>query len=114
MRVLNTDAVSYHSKTPEKCLETAECQKKKKYLSTCLNDSRHFTPFFASMDLLIRVKVEAMLKCIASRLAQKWKDPYSCTCGYVKSKVPIPLVQATHRCIREARVPASHISVTRP
>ena len=34
MRVTNTDSVSYQSKTPEKCLETAECEKKRKYLNT--------------------------------------------------------------------------------
>ena len=30
MRVFNTDSVSYQSKTPEKCLETADCKNKKK------------------------------------------------------------------------------------
>ena len=47
MRVVNTDAVSYQSKTPEKCLDTAERKNKKKYLHTCLNESQHFTPFVA-------------------------------------------------------------------
>ena len=47
MSVVNTDAISYESKTPEKCLETAEHKKKKKYLNTCLNKHRHFTPFVA-------------------------------------------------------------------
>ena len=45
MRVLNTDAVSYQSKTPEKVLVTAEREKKKKYLHSCLNKRRHFTAF---------------------------------------------------------------------
>ena len=38
MRVLNNDAVSYQYKTPEKFLETSECEKKNKYLNTCLNE----------------------------------------------------------------------------
>ena len=46
MRVMNTDAVYYQSKPPEKFLETAERQNKKKYLNVCLNERRHFTPFF--------------------------------------------------------------------
>ena len=33
------------------------------------------------------------------------------TCGYVKSRVAITLVRATHRCIRGSRVPAHEISV---
>ena len=32
MRVVNTGATSYQYKSPEKCLETAEKEKKKKYL----------------------------------------------------------------------------------
>ena len=36
------------------------------------------------------------------------------TCGYVKSRVAITLVRATHQCIRGSRVPAHRISVKRP
>ena len=68
---MDTDAVSYQSKIPEKCLETAKRKKKKKYLNTCLNDCQHFTPFVASIDGLIEVEAEATLKHIVSRLMQK-------------------------------------------
>ena len=61
---------------------------------------------------LIRVEAEATLKRIASHLTQKWKEPYSRTCGYVKSRVAITLVPATHCCIQGGRVTASLISVT--
>ena len=46
-------------------------------------------------------------------LYQKCKELYSCTCRYVKSRVAITLVRATHHCIRGVRVPASYTSVTR-
>ena len=36
------------------------------------------------------------LKMIASRLTSKWKQPYSKTCGYVKSNIAITLVRATY------------------
>ena len=42
---VNTDAVSYQSNTPEKCLDTAEQEKKRKYLAVCLNERRQFTSF---------------------------------------------------------------------
>ena len=58
--------------------------------------------------------MKATLKRINSSLAQKWKEPYSCTCGYVKSRVAITFVRTTHYCIQGFRVPVSHISVTRP
>ena len=99
MRVVNTDVIYYQYQTPEKCLETADCNKKKKHLHDCINKRRNFTSFITSVDGLIRVEAEATLKRISIRLAQKWKEIYSCTCGYVKIRVAITLVRATHNCI---------------
>ena len=114
MCVINTDAKYYWEKTPERCLEEAERGKKKMYLEDFLHQRQHFSPFVASVDGLLRVEATATLRRIASRLASKWKQPYSKTCGYVKSRIAITLVQATHRCIRGSRVPAHKISVQRP
>ena len=36
MRVVNTDATSYQCKYPDKCLETTNKAKRKKYLDSCL------------------------------------------------------------------------------
>ena len=77
VHVVNTDAVSYKYKTPEKCLDTADRDNKKNYLHACIKESQHFTPFVASVDGLLGVEVEATLKCIASHLATKWKGSYS-------------------------------------
>ena len=103
-RVVNTDAVSYQYKTPKKCLDTSEWEKKKKYLHACLNERWHFTPFVASVYGLLGVEAEATLKCIASRLTTKWKEPYSRTYGYVKSRVAITLVRSTNLCILGGQV----------
>ena len=54
---------------------------RKKYLPACIKERRSFTPFVDSVDGLIRVKVEATLKRLPSRLAKKWKEPYSHTCS---------------------------------
>ena len=56
MHVVNTDATSYQSKNPEKCLETAEKEMKKKYLDTCLKQRRNFTPFVDSAVILLGVE----------------------------------------------------------
>ena len=114
MRVVNTDTVSYQSKTLEKCLETAKRETKKQYLNTSIHYWQQFTPFIASVYVLLEVEAEATLERISSRLKQKWKETYSRTCGYMKSRVAITIVWSTHLCIREDRVPASRISVTRP
>ena len=112
MRVVNTGTAFYQSKTPEKFLETNKRLKKRKYINSYLNKRRHFTPFVALVYGLLGVEMEVTLKRISSRFVQNWKEPYSCTCGYMKSVVAITLVRATHRCIQGARFPVSWISVT--
>ena len=114
MRVVNTDAKSYWENSPKRCLEEAERSKKKIYLESCLHQRQHFSLFVASVDGLFEVEAMGTLKRIASRLTSKWKQPYSKTCGYVKSRISITLLQATHRCIRRSRLPAQKTSVQRP
>ena len=84
------------------------------YLEACLQQRQHFSPFVASVDGLMGVEATATLKRIASCLATKWRQPYSKTCVYVKSRVAITLVRATHRCLRGSWVPAHRISVQQP
>ena len=57
-------------------------------------------------DIIYGVEEMETLKIISSRLATKWRQPYSRTCGYVKIRIAITLVRATHWCIRVSRVPA--------
>ena len=114
IRVVNAVAKSHTSKTLEKCLQEAERGKKRMYLDACLHQHRHFYPFFASVDGLLGVEATTNLKRLDSRLATKWKQPYSKMCGYVNSRISTSLVRATHRCIRGSWVPAHQISVQRP
>ena len=65
------------------------------------------------MDKLLEVEAETTLKFITSHLAKKWKEPYSRTYGYVKSRMAITLVSSTYRCIRGTRVPVPQIRVPR-
>ena len=87
---------------------------KKIYLEACPQQRRSFSPFVTSVDGLLGVEATVTLKRLASRLTTKWKQPYSKTCGYVRSRIAITLVRATHCCILNSRVPAHHISVQRP
>ena len=111
---MNTDAKSHSKKTPEKCLQETERGKKRVYLEARLQKRRHFSPFVASVDELLGVEATATLKILASRLVTNCRQPYSKTCGYVKSRIAITLVRATHRCIQGSRVLAHRISAQRP
>ena len=84
------------------------------YLEACLQQRWHLSPFVTSVERLLGVEVTATLKKLASRLATKWKKSYSKTCRYVKGRIAITLLLATHRCIRRSRVPTHLISVQRP
>ena len=70
--------------------------------------------FVSSVAGLLGVEATATLKRLASRLATKWKQPYSKTCGYAKSRIAITLVHPTHCCIQGSRVSAHQIIVQRP
>ena len=69
--------------------------------------------FVTSVDGLLCVAAAANLKTISSRLTTKGLQPYSRTDVYIKSRVVITLVQATHQCIQGSRVLAHNISVHR-
>ena len=113
MCVMNTDAKSNSTNPPEKCLPEAERAKKCMYLEACLQQHTHFYPFFPSVDGLLGVEATDTLNRIYSRLAIKWQKTYPRTCSYVKIRISITLVQATHRCIQGSSVPVYRISVQR-
>jgi hypothetical protein len=52
VRVTDTDAKSYCSPNPHKVLAQQERKKKKKYLTACLEQRRHFTPFVVSTEMM--------------------------------------------------------------
>ena len=111
MRVVNTDANFHSAKTRGKCLQEAERAKKKMYLEACLQQFQHSLPFFSSVNELLGVEEMYTLKRIASRLASKWRKPYSRMCRYVNSRISITFEWDTHCWIRGSGVPAHNINV---
>ena len=114
MRVMNNDALSYQNKSPEKCLQTEEKGKKRKYLEASLWKIRQLSPFIVSVEILLGVEAESNLKRLGSHTVTKWEQPYSRTCGYVKSRMAITLVCSMHLCVQGYRVPVRNTSVQRP
>ena len=83
MQVVNTDTAYYLQKTPDKIMAVAERDKNHKCLHSYLNQWRHFTLFVIYIDRMLGTETEAILKRLYSRLATKWRQPYSQTRGYV-------------------------------
>ena len=80
------------------------------HLEACLQLRLQCLPFFTSVDGIMDVEAVDILKRITIRLTTKWHQPYSKTCGYVKSRIAITFVRANQRCIRGSRVQANQIS----
>ena len=110
VRITDVDAKSNRSKDPDKVLATHEREKKKKYLEACLDQRRHFSPFVVSTDGLLGKEAKTLLKKLSGLLAEKWEKPYSEVCGYVKARMSIAVVRATHLCLRGSRIPTSKMS----
>ena len=70
----------------------------------------NFVPFVVSTDRLLGFEANNLIKCLARKLAAKWKLPHSVMCGLLRSRVSIAIARATHLCIRGSRINANQIS----
>ena len=113
VRVTDTDQPSYLSTTPSKVLKSQERSKKKKYLEACLEQRRHFAPYVVDTYGLLGDEAKSLNKRLGSKLAEKWKSPYSAVMGFVNARVSVAILRATHLCLRGSRVPYRHISTKR-
>jgi hypothetical protein len=114
VRVTDTDAPNYQMKDPRKVIEAEKCLKKKKYLQPCLDQHHHFTPFIVLVDDLIGKEEKTVLIVLAARTSTKAGNTYSNFMGYMRARLGIAIVRATHLALRGSRVPTSHMSSIRP
>ena len=111
VQIVNTDSRSHRNRSPEAVLKTAERSKKKKHLNHCQQQRRHFTLFVVSTDGMIGDEANAMVKRLALVLSQKWEKTYSRVCGWLRSRIGIAIVRATHRCLRGSRISRDIMSI---
>eukprot|EP00957_Ditylum_brightwellii_P085567 6508404-Ditylum_brightwellii.AAC.1 len=71
VRITNSDAKSYLSKTVAKYLLAQEKEKKDKYLLLCREQRNNFTLFIAMVDGILGREVKMMCKQLAKQLALK-------------------------------------------
>ena len=110
VRVTDLDAKYQRHKDPLDILKSHEKEKKRKYLEPCLQQRRHFVPFVVSTDGLIGPEGHALLQKLAALLADKTGKSYSEVCGYIRARMSIAIVRATHLCLRGSRVPTNYMS----
>eukprot|EP00980_Cylindrotheca_fusiformis_P005268 scaffold1123_cov56-Cylindrotheca_fusiformis.AAC.4 len=109
--LVHVDAPSHLSAEPLNVLRTREKTKKKKYLKACLQQRRSFVPFVVSTDgLLDGPEAQMFVKKLAADLSIRWDQPKSVVTNFIRARLGIAILRATHHCIRGPRIPASKMS----
>ena len=78
---------------------------KKRHYEQRVREVEHssFTPLVFSTTGGLGPAAAAFYKCLASMLADKWKQPYSSTIGWLRCRVSFSLLRSSIQCIRGAR-----------
>ena len=105
IRITYPEANSHRNSTVEKILKKQEKEKKKKYLQPCLERRRHFTPFVTTTNGLMGKEAQKFLARLATRLAEKWRNPYSQVMAYLRGRISIAILRGTSRRICGTRTP---------
>jgi hypothetical protein len=103
IRITDTDAPSNRGKSWEKVLEEQEKEKKRKYLPTCRELRKDFTPLVYSVDGVPGREARAAERRLAAKLAEKWERPYSQMVHYVRCRMSIAVVRSNSLLLRGSR-----------
>ena len=103
IRVVGTDARSYHAHTPHDVLSTAEVEKKRKYLQACQDRRITFTLLCVSVDGMLGSEAAFFVKRMSDFLAAKWERPYSVVSGWVRARLSFAILRAALLCVRGSR-----------
>eukprot|EP00957_Ditylum_brightwellii_P033827 2563836-Ditylum_brightwellii.AAC.1 len=112
-RITDTDVKSYISCSLETVLAAQDKEKKGKYLTSCLEQNRHFSPFVVSVDGMLGKEAAMVLWQLSRKLAVKWDCPISQATNYVKTTMSLSIVKATNCCLRGSRVRSASMSTRR-
>eukprot|EP00980_Cylindrotheca_fusiformis_P010772 scaffold2440_cov108-Cylindrotheca_fusiformis.AAC.3 len=108
--LIHVDAPSHLSAEPLNVLRTRGKTKKKKYLKACLQQRRSFVPFVVSTDGLLGPEAQMFMKKLAADLSVRWDQPKSMVTNFIRARLGIAILRATHHCIHGPRIPASKMS----
>ena len=100
IRVVDTDARSYHARSPRDVLGSAEVEKKRKYLQACQDRHATFTPLCLSVDGMLGSEAEFFVKRLGDFLAARWERPYSVVMGWVRARLSFAILRAALLCVR--------------
>jgi hypothetical protein len=103
MRITDTNTRSYQKKDFGKILLQHKKEKKDKYLWTCLEMRKDFTPMVYLVHGIAGRKARNAERRLATHLASKWKRGYSQMVYYVRVRMAIAAVHANSLLNRGSR-----------
>ena len=109
VRVFNPYAPSNRNTTIDKCYRKHEMEKKRAYAQR-VREIEHssFTPLVLSASGGFASEATNFYKRLASRLADKWDQPYSLTMNWLRCTISFALLRSAVQCIRGTRSSRSH------
>ena len=115
VRVFNPHAPTNRNTTISNCYRKHEAEKKRAYEQRILEvEHSTFTPLVFSATGGMAKQCSTFYKRLASRLAEKWEQPYSSTLSWVRCRLSFSLLRSAIQCIRGARSSCGHASKPTP
>jgi hypothetical protein len=108
VRITDSDAASHRTTEVSKLLARQEKEKKGKYLQSCLEMRKDFTPLVYTVDGVAGREARSAEKRLAALLADKWKRQQSQMVYYVRVRMQLALVRTTSLLIRGSRNHQGH------
>ena len=109
IRVFNLHAPSNRRSSLSACYRKHEMEKKRVYEQR-VRETEHasFTPVVLSATGGLGREATTLYKRLASMLASKWDQPYSCTLAWLRCRLAFSLLRAAIQCLRGARSSGGH------
>uniref|UniRef100_A0A8D8W759 Reverse transcriptase domain-containing protein n=3 Tax=Cacopsylla melanoneura TaxID=428564 RepID=A0A8D8W759_9HEMI len=103
VRVMDTDAPSYVSRPVMSVLQSAEEEKKRKYLQACEERHATFTPLVTSVDGLFGLQMTCFVRTLVERLAERMSKPVGRLMGMIRARISVAILRASSMCLRGSR-----------
>lgn len=102
-RIIDADAPSYSNLSWETIANTAVRAKKAKYARAAEELRSSFTPLVCSTDGVLHTEYTALLRRVATQLANKWQRPYAMVMAWVKARTQFAIIRAVDLRLRGSR-----------
>ena len=109
VRVFNPYAPSNRQSSIDKCFRKHELEKKRAYDQRIREvEQASFTPLVMSASGGLAKEATNFYKRLASLLAEKWDQPYSCTMNWLRCSISFSLLRSAIQCVRGASSSRGH------